>query len=77
MIYCDPPYQNTSGYKTGDFNHDDFFDWCRFQKENGNVVFVSEYDAPFTEVWSGEIKTNFASSRKKATHDAVEKLFLV
>lgn len=77
LIYCDPPYQNTSGYKTGDFNHEEFFEWCRSQKENGNVVFVSEYEAPFTEVWRGEIKTNFASSRKKATHDAIEKLFLV
>lgn len=77
LIYCDPPYQNTSGYKTGSFNHEEFFEWCRKQKESGNVVFVSEYDAPFAEVWRGEQKTNFASSRKKATHTAIEKLFLV
>lgn len=78
LIYCDPPYQNTSGYKTGDFNHDKFFDWCRNQAKK-NLVFVSEYNAPedFEEVWRGEIKTNFASSRKKATHNAVEKLFKV
>lgn len=42
LIYCDPPYQNTSGYKTGDFNHDEFFDWCRDQAKN-NIVFISEY----------------------------------
>lgn len=78
LIYCDPPYQNTSGYKTGDFDHDKFFDWCRNQAKK-NLVFVSEYNAPddFEEVWRGEIKTNFASSRKKATHNAVEKLFKV
>ena len=78
LIYCDPPYQGTTGYKTGAFNHDKFFEWCREQAKK-NIVFVSEYNAPddFIEVWRGEIKTNFASTRKKATHDAVEKLFKV
>ena len=77
LIYCDPPYKGTSGYKTGNFDHNEFFSWCVKQKELGNVVFVSEYDAPFEEVWRGEIKTNFASSRKAATHTAIEKLYKV
>lgn len=78
LIYCDPPYKGTSGYKTGDFNHEEFYEWCREQTKN-NIVFVSEYSAPedFEQVWQGEIKTNFASTRKKATHNAVEKLFRV
>jgi DNA adenine methylase len=78
LIYCDPPYQGTTGYKTGAFDHDKFFDWCREQAKK-NVVFVSEYNAPddFECVWEGEVKTNFASTRKKATHNAVEKLFKV
>ena len=79
LIYCDPPYANTAGYKTGDFNHEEFFDWCRAQAAKGNVVFVSEYNAPadFICLWQGEIKTNFASSRTAATHNAVERLFMV
>lgn len=78
LIYCDPPYQGTSGYKTGDFDHNKFFDWCR-EAAKRNIVFVSEYNAPddFIEVWRGEVKTNFASNRKSATHNAVEKLFMV
>ena len=78
LIYCDPPYQGTTGYKTGAFDHDKFFEWCREQAKK-NVVFVSEYNAPddFECVWQGEIKTNFSSTRKKATHNAVEKLFKV
>ena len=78
LIYCDPPYKNTTGYKTGDFDHEKFYDWCREQSKK-NAVFVSEYEMPddFECVWQGEIKTNFASNRKKATHNAVEKLFLV
>ena len=79
LIYCDPPYQGTTGYKTVQFNHEEFFDWCRLMKSKGNVVFVSEYNAPddFELVWQGEIKTNFSSTRKSATHKAVEKLFKV
>ena len=78
LVYCDSPYQGTTGYKTGAFDHDKFFEWCREQAKK-NVVFVSEYNAPddFIEVWRGEIKTNFASQRKSATHNAVEKLFKV
>lgn len=76
LIYCDPPYKDSTGYAVKGFNHDDFYDWCRNQAKK-NIVFVSEYSMPddFIEVWHGEIKTNFASSRKKATHQAVEKLF--
>lgn len=79
VIYCDPPYQGTTGYKTGQFNHEEFFNWCRLMKSKGNIVFVSEYNAPddFEVVWKGEIKTNFSSTRKAATHNAVEKLFKV
>jgi DNA adenine methylase len=76
VIYCGPPYQGATGYKTGAFNHVAFWDWCRKMSES-NIVFISEYQAPddFICLWSGEIKTNFASSRKAATHNATEKLF--
>lgn len=77
IIYCDPPYKDTCGYKTEYFDHEKFYDWCRQMKQKGHTIFISEYSMPddFIEVWRGEIKTNFASSRKKATHNAVEKLF--
>lgn len=76
LIYCDPPYQGTSSYKIGVFDHDKFWQWCRDMSKN-NKVFISEYNAPsdFKCVWQGEVKTNFASTRKSATHNAVEKLF--
>jgi DNA adenine methylase len=76
LIYCDPPYKGTTSYKTGAFDHDKFWQWCRDMSKN-NVVFVSEYEAPydFICVWQGEVKTNFASQRDEATHKAVEKLF--
>ena len=76
LIYCDPPYEGTTSYKTGAFDHPKFWDWCRKMSEK-NLVFVSEYRAPddFICVWEGEVKTNFASQRDEATHKAVEKLF--
>lgn len=76
LIYCDPPYEGTTSYKTGVFNSYEFWEYVRFMSEN-NLVFVSEYKAPddFICVWEGEVKTNFASQRDKATHKAVEKLF--
>lgn len=79
LIYCDPPYRGTKWYKTRTFDHEDFFNWCRRMKAKGNSVFVSEYNAPddFELVWQGEVKTNFSSTRKSATHNAVEKLFKV
>lgn len=78
LIYCDPPYENSTSYKTGSFDHTMFFDWCREQAKN-NVVFVSEYNAPddFECVWQGEVLTNFASQRESPTNKAVEKLFRV
>lgn len=82
LIYCDPPYKGTKWYRAclvPKFNHEEFFDWCRSMKAKGNSVFVSEYSAPedFEEVWQGTVKTNFSSTRKEATHQAVEKLFKV
>jgi DNA adenine methylase len=45
-VYCDPPYQHTTGYRgTAPFDHAAFWetvrDWSR-----DNVVLVSEYTAP-------------------------------
>ena len=46
VIYCDPPYAKTAGYKNaGDFDHVKFWSWAR-EKSKTNPVFVSEYNAP-------------------------------
>lgn len=74
LIYCDPPYANTTGYMCG-IDHDSFWQWCRDRHGNGHAVFVSEYCAPddFECVWSGVV----ASSLTKNTGAIVaqEKLF--
>lgn len=72
MIYCDPPYENTTGFKDK-FNHSDYWEWVR-KVSVDNFVLCSEYQAPddFIEIWSGDVKITLDNaSRSKST----EKLF--
>jgi DNA adenine methylase len=74
LIYCDPPYKNTAGYKNESvFNHLEFWQWCRDKAKAGHIVFVSEYNAPndFECVWEGLLKNNMGNNSK----DNKEKLF--
>lgn len=74
LIYCDPPYEGTTSYKTGAFGHPKFWDWCRKMSEK-NLVFVSEYKAPddFECVWQKEIVSSL--TQDTGSKKAVEKLF--
>jgi len=75
IIYCDPPYQNTTKYKTGDFNHAEFWQWCREKTTEGHKVFISEYNAPddFECIWEKQISNTLAN--KSHNKKPVEKLF--
>jgi len=44
LIYCDPPYKDTTDYSTN-FDHSKFWETIR-QWSKKNTVFVSEYTAP-------------------------------
>lgn len=74
LIYCDPPYEGTAKYKTGDFNHAVFWQWCREKANEGHTVFVSEYNAPndFYCIWEQEIKSILGKDNNK---NATERLF--
>lgn len=75
IIYCDPPYRNTTGYKTSKgFDHDLFYEWCKKKKLEGHSVFISELQMPepFTEIWSKPVKNRLSL---KTTIDTVEKLY--
>ena len=74
IIYCDPPYRGTDGYrKAKGFNHDRFFEWALRQTV---PVFVSEYAMPddFVEVssWQKLCKMKPTSNSLRTT----EKLFV-
>ncbi len=64
LVYCDPPYQNSTKYSTGNFDYDTFWNWCRKMSKN-NKVYISEYNAPddFECIWQREHLANFDSNR--------------
>ena len=75
IIYCDPPYANTTKYKD-DFDHDMFWCWVRDMKDQGHKVFVSEYSAPddFKCVW--EKTVNNTLTKQTGSKQGVERLFV-
>jgi DNA adenine methylase len=78
IIYCDPPYENTAKYKAVDeFNHGEFWQWCRDKAKEGHTVFVSEYNAPddFECIWQQELNVSVAKDGKHKK--AIEKLFTI
>lgn len=73
VIYCDPPYQATTGYKDA-FDSAKFWEWAREMAKAGNKVYVSEYAAPedFKCIWSKEVSSSLSNSNKLSR----EKLFV-
>jgi len=74
-IYCDPPYQNTTGYGMA-FDHERFFGLCEQWASFGVPVLVSEYSidrAGWTQVWEKTYKPGLRGSSKTKT----DRLYLV
>ncbi len=76
IIYCDPPYMDTKKYKDS-IDHNQFWEWCRYQASLGHQVFVSEQSAPddFTVVFSKDRKSPLCADNSKAVVIS-EKLFI-
>lgn len=76
LIYCDPPYANTTKY-TGvpDFDSEEFWDIMRAWSKD-NDVYISEYEAPddFVSVLEIPTKTNIRDKSDNVCR-RVEKLF--
>lgn len=74
-VYCDPPYKGVTGYSSGKFDHDSFWEWTRETSKRCNV-FVSEYEAPedFVCVWERATTSNIDS--RGSNFLRTEKLFL-
>lgn len=76
IIYCDPPYQNTTKYKDN-FDHQKFWVWCEQKAKDGHKVFVSEYNAPknWRCIWQKEV--NSSLTKETGSKKGVEKLFTI
>lgn len=73
IIYCDPPYADTTKYSKDGFDSESFWQWCRDKVAEGHKVFISEYKAPddFVCIWQKGLICNLGNSSIKTT----EKLF--
>lgn len=76
LIYCDPPYSQTTGYTVGPFCSDEFWSWARCMARQ-SIVLVSEYTGPpWAEVvWEKPVRTDMNGKRGKL--ERVEKLYRV
>lgn len=81
VIYCDPPYKNTTKYKTNKFDYNKYYDWCiKMADENRhNIVLMSEYSMPedrFECIWEKPLRVNL-NHKDKTQNIKLEKLFVV
>ena len=80
VIYCDPPYRDTTKYATKNFPYEAFYNWCR-ELSKDNIVIISEYNMPsdFVCIWEKETKANFDSMRiaNDNKNTRIEKLFIL
>ena len=75
VVYCDPPYANTTGYKTK-FNTTDFWEYMRKISQE-HLVFISELNAPndFICIWQKPF-TRTLDVNKSNQFQSIEKLFI-
>ncbi len=71
LIYCDPPYKETTGYGNQNFDFKRFWNWC----DNQPNIFISEFEAP--EGWKCAWNRERAASLDLDTGSKIstEKLF--
>ena len=76
LIYCDPPYQNTTSYGAVEpFDHDEFWEVMRVWSKR-NTVIVSEYQAPDDFVCVQEFQSRIGLRNKAKEHEVrSEKVF--
>lgn len=80
IIYCDIPYKGTDckGYASAEFNHEEFYDWCDYYRNQGVDIYISEYNAPFQCVWSRAKRVNIGAVKRDGskTGGGVERVFI-
>lgn len=77
-VYCDPPYEGTTRYKSGGFDSSKFWLWCqKLVSELGCHVFVSEYTCNINHITLWEKKVTSSLTKDTGSKGATEKLFKV
>ena len=75
IVYMDPPYIGTGGVSTykEQCSHDALYDYMRNSKY---TCFMSEYTAPFEEVWSKDVRCQLNTNKHGNYKQATERLFI-
>lgn len=75
VIYCDPPYRNTTRYSFSDFDSDEFWQWAQRQSRRASV-YVSEETAPegWVSIYERPLSCTMASNGTRKP--AIEKLYI-
>lgn len=78
LVYCDPPYQNTTAYQGNEnaFNHEEFWQVMNDWTNKGAIVLVSEYSAPSEWIACSESEKRVTVSAGDNKKIAVEKVFM-
>lgn len=76
VVYCDPPYNNTTGYNNEKFNTNEFWEYMR-KISKDNIVLISEQTAPddFVAIWEKPF-TRTLDVNKNNQFKVAEKLFI-
>lgn len=74
LIYCDPPYENTTEYHSS-FDSPAFWEWARTASAN-NYVFISEYTAPPDFICIAQKSKRNSLAGNGATRKRQEKVFV-
>jgi len=72
VVYCDPPYAGTTGYRTGAWDAQAFYSWAEDKAANSSV-YVSEYSAPAS--WRVVWERDTSAPLNNNSNRAVERLF--
>lgn len=75
VVYCDPPYANTTGYCSR-FDHQAFYAWCR-EAGKRHPLFVSEYWMPSDFRCVTEFTVRALAGAKTNAQTRVEKIFTI
>lgn len=77
LVYCDPPYANTTSYGAFDgFNHSTFWETMRQWSANNTVV-ISEYSAPDDFICVAEFRSRMGMTTDESRPIRSEKLFML
>lgn len=77
IVLADPPYADTTGYSTGGFNSEEFWEYMR-KLSKDHVVLVCEQNAPddFEVVWEQKLR-RILDVNKDNNFEVTERLFKV